>query len=342
MEEKKYKNVLKDIIIKIEKDLNRKLGEPTLTINNRIALGNCFSQFKEKIAKEDYLKKLFVKAETEKDVVKVTQSYFKRDMNKALNKSNNEEAAKLLRYLKDALKKNATLKIDFKYYDVSQKELIDKNARVYGDINWKEDYKKRGVFQKDWIYYIKEIKNYDQLKSQESSEKKPPYSSKELINGTKRLLSICEKYLSPKHIFKGVSHWINIQDQTVTIDPDKKSLSTTDEIENIELSLDVENNFPEFIKILQNLSEKERNCYLQVLCEIYKETTYPFDKVMKNLNLNNSQNVKNNYMRAGEKIKKAMSNQNTLVVFGKFMQKYFDYSDFRTLVDSEIEKRRTK
>lgn len=347
MKENKTKDLITEILNKAKEKLDHKLFNPTLTRPNKDALENCLGEFEELLCKEEYIKYLSVKASTFENKVKTAINHFIGHMNKALNASNNEVAEKLLRYLKDTLKSRADNKKDFKYYDVDQKELIDKNTRIYGDIDWKEDYKIKGVFQSEWACYIKEIKEYEPLQSQAVSENKQPYSSKELIKGVKRLLSICDKYLSPRHILKGMGQWLNIAEQTARIDhgeyrEDAEKNFSADENEKVIIEIDVERNFSKFIKILLDLSAKERNCYFQVLFEEYEDTTYPFDEAMKKLKLNSSQDVKNNYLKAMDKIKNALSDQSIRLVFSKFMKKYFDCEDFRTLVENELDGRRTK
>ncbi|HQM85878.1 MAG TPA: hypothetical protein PLD55_14465 [bacterium] len=340
---------IKDLVAGIKKGYDNFMNSlGTISPENIIACENAYSDYCGEISKETIRKDLFKRSSTEESAIVLATEYLKRSLKKALKESNNKTRSKLARHLKDVLKKNADEKQDFKYYDVHQSTMLDNSARVYGNIKW-NDYKTAGIYQGLWVQHIDKINEFEQYEVREVSEKKQPYSNEQLIDGTKRLHIICGQYLSPEHIMKGLEHWMDLDEPIVRIDDvavfnwkDKKSMSSEDHY-CFEVSTSVEKFFPEFIEILLSFKGKEFSCFLTVSELILKDQDEgKFTKVKKILGLKSSQDVKNNFEKACEKVKEFVKDQEKILIFQRTLQDYFENGKFRSLVDIEVGKRRTK
>jgi hypothetical protein len=318
----------------------------SITPENKAECETTFTKYCQKIPSKKFKEDLFKKCSSTEAAIKLAGRYLENDLNQALKISNSKTRSGLCRYLKDVLKRNAENKIDFKYYDVPQAMMLDNSARVYGDIKW-GDYKARGIYQGLWVQHIDAIKKFEQYEVREVSEKKQPYSSEQLIEGTKRLHIICGQYLSPEHIMKGLEHWMHLNEHVFSIqDKDFPELeersSTGNDFSNSCSDFEVARFFSKFIEILLSMKDKERVCFFEVVRLDLEDCKTLYTEAKKNLNLKSSQDVKNNYERACDKIKNSLSKQDDRLVFSKSVNYFFENIEFRTLVDNELEKRRTK
>ncbi len=225
--------------------------------------------------------------------------------------------------------------------------MLDNSARVFGNINW-GDHKEVGIYQGFWVQYIDKINEFEKYEVRKVSKNKHEYSNEQLIEGAKRLHNICGQYLSHEHIMKGLAHWMNFNEYAVRIDDDvlpgkhDKEISIQDNYD-FEMNINVEKFFPEFIEILLSFKEKELLCFLTVSELILKDQdAEKFTEAKKILGLKSSQDVKNNFEKACEKVKEFIKDQEKMLIFQRTLQDYFENGKFRSLVDIEVEKRRTK
>lgn len=303
------------------------------------------------LSKLYYWEDLLKRVSSFEAIINMSIRYFKGFINKKLNELKSKEKQNALRQLKETLNRCVDHKDTFKSYRVSQKILLNNDARIYGDIKWHEGYSDKGIFQSYWYHYEDQIKSYNKFDRGPVSERNNGYSKTDYIEGTKRLLAISCKYLSPKKIFEGLTfHWLDFEETVVNIDWQlnkiqdmvdpavKNDNEIPKQSSDIKMSMDVQRFFPTFLQIMETLSQKRRDCFISVCYLHYKLDRQRVDTIASRiLGLNSGQDVRNNYEKAAEIIAGSLKSQDEKLIFSKSLHKYFEIDKLCDLIDTRID-----